>query len=231
MIEVLNNLIPKVIEALDVPDSWDSLVINRRQPVTYRVFRNFGDYRVCLHKFEPCESEESFAHPHPWPGAFLMLRGEYIHRIGASPDLQSQPTFFFREIVRPYSMYEIIHQQTWHTVQPTKLTYTIMCNGAPWENQHKETRTTKGKDLDKFSQEELHTHLSEFGQLLDDYQTHLTKEFLRQQEWAVYQVSGSQQKFFGDTAFGPMWKEFPKHIFVRPDLYLNSLEEVAEYLK
>ena len=170
MIEVLQNLIPEIYDSVRRRDSeWDSLIVNRRKPWTYRVFRKFGDYRVCLHAFDECTTEESFAHPHPWPGAFLMLKGSYVHTVGFSQDLQSEPVFHFREIVRPYSTYGIIDRRTWHTVQPLERTYTIMVNGDPWEEPHAKTRTTKGKDLDRMTPEELGVHMKEFESLLNGY--------------------------------------------------------------
>lgn len=169
MIETLQKLIPEVFASLNRGDDWDSLIVNRRKPWTYRVFRKFGDFRVCLHAFDPCSTEESFPHPHPWPGAFLMLKGSYVHRIGFSQDLQSEPVFHFREIVRPYSTYEIVDRRTWHTVQPLERTYTIMVNGEPWENAHAKVRTTKGKDLDKMQPDELREHMNEFLVLLKNY--------------------------------------------------------------
>jgi len=98
-----------------------------------------------------------------------MLDGEYVHSIGYSPDLDSEPTFIFEEIVRPFSAYQIVDRQTWHKVQPTKTSYTLMINGAPWDEQHAATVTTKGKDLDKFTDEELKNHLDVFDSLLKHY--------------------------------------------------------------
>ncbi len=47
----------------------DSLIVNRRKPITYRVFRYLNDgLRVSLHKFDPCARHEAYPHPHPWPG-------------------------------------------------------------------------------------------------------------------------------------------------------------------
>lgn len=170
MIETLQGLIPEVLASLRRGDSdWDSLIVNRRKPWTYRVFRKFGEYRVCLHAFDPCESEESFAHPHPWPGAFLMLKGAYVHNVGGSHDLTTDPIFFYREIVRPYSMYEITDRRTWHSVQPLERTYTVMVNGEPWSEPHVKVRTTKGKDLDKMQPDDLAFHMIEFVGLLSGY--------------------------------------------------------------
>lgn len=168
MIRVLVDYLPVIYGDLDGVNGWESLVINRRKPWTYRVFRKYGNFRVCLHAFDPCENSEAFAHPHPWPGAFLMLKGAYIHSLGASVDLKSKPDFFERAIITPYSMYEIINPRTWHSVQPLERTYTIMVNGEPWGNPHKDVKTTKGKDLDKMSPEDLIIHLGEFKDLLRD---------------------------------------------------------------
>lgn len=57
------------------------------------------------------------------------------------------------------------------------------------------------------------------------------KEFLRSQEWVVYKINGSERKFFGDTYFGPMWKEFPKDMEIPSDLNLGTMDSVIEYLK
>lgn len=163
MLNILTNLLPEILTAIQSgPEQWKSLVINKRKPHTYRAYRQFGDYRVCLHRFEPCEADECFAHPHPWPGAFLTLDGSYVHRIGYSETLSSQPVFLFKEIVAPDSMYEITDPRTWHSVQPLETTYTVMVNGAPWQEQHAETKTTVGKDLDRMSEDELELHLDTF---------------------------------------------------------------------
>ena len=177
MLSVLQNLLPEIFNSLcdERYEEYDSLVVNRRKPHTYRAFRQFGEYRVCLHRFDSCGPDECFAHPHPWPGAFLMLEGEYLHRVGFSPDLDSDPTFLFTEIVRPYSMYEIVHKQTWHSVQPLKTTYTVMVNGEPWDG-HSQTMPTKGKDLEKMEGTGVMKegtpfarHMSKFYMLLSNY--------------------------------------------------------------
>lgn len=56
-------------------------------------------------------------------------------------------------------------------------------------------------------------------------------DFLNTQEWAVYRLNGRTRKFFGDTAFGPMWKEFPPEVEVPVDLVLDSLLAVQTYMK
>ena len=72
MLELLDMDFAEMIRAAE----WDSLIVNRRKPHTYRAFTFDGDLRICLHRFEPCEASEAFMHPHPWPGAFLVLDGQ-----------------------------------------------------------------------------------------------------------------------------------------------------------
>ncbi len=56
------------------------------------------------------------------------------------------------------------------------------------------------------------------------------RDFLNNQEWAVYKVSAAKRKFFGDTFFGPMWKDIPADVEVEEGLELTSLNEVHAYL-
>lgn len=170
MLEKLQELLPQVYKDVVSEAGWDSLIINRRKPHTYRIFKQYDNLRVCLHKFEPCDSDEAFSHPHPWPGAFLVLYGGYEQTLGYSNDLTSKPEIVSREILKPGSMYEITNPKTWHSVRPLRTTYTIMVNGPPFESPHKEVRTTKGKDLEKMSEQELIEQLGVFNTLLYLYQ-------------------------------------------------------------
>jgi len=171
MIELLKKMLPEIHLSLVSNDDWDSLIINRRKPWTYRVFRQFGDYRVCLHAFDACDVHEAFLHPHPWPGAFLVLEGSYIQKLGFSQtkDKDSVPDMFYRELLSAGSCYEILDQRIWHSVQPLTRCYTIMLNGKPWDEPHQAVKTTKGKDLEKMLPYDLNEHKRHFQRLLDEY--------------------------------------------------------------
>ena len=144
-----------ILRLLDDRRIWDSLVINRRKPYTYRMFTQLGENRVCLHRFETCNEEEAFFHPHPWPGAFKILKGSYKMKIGHSKDRVSEPEDVADFILTAGSSYEIVNPLTWHSVVPLETTYTIMINGPAWENAHEQVRTTKGKDLGEMAYDEL----------------------------------------------------------------------------
>lgn len=189
-------MLDKLYKALDdLPNllkdisNWDSLIVNRRKPHTYRVFTNLADgSRICLHKFNPCDRHEAFLHPHPWPGAFILLSGAYDMEVGYSPDRTSKPTKVIDLFLTKGSVYEIVSPLTWHSVTPVEVTYTVMVNDPPWpaDVAHTDVRTTKGKDLDKMPEEELKEHLALFDRMLgerrvDLYMSGMAK--LREKEW------------------------------------------------
>lgn len=169
MLDLLITYLDKQIPAL-LQDSknWDSLIVNRRKPFTYRVFTTIGDHRVCLHKFDPCRTHEAFIHPHPWEGAFHLLQGRYRMKIGEAPDRFQKPTAWTEFILSAGSFYEITSPLTFHNVVPLEPCYTIMLNGKPFppEIAHSDVVTTKGKDLDKMPPDELEQHLAHFRELL-----------------------------------------------------------------
>lgn len=171
MKEVFEQMVPKLPALLENPASWDSLIVNRRKPATYRVFHYEDGYRICLHRFDPCHLHESFDHPHPWPGGFLLLDGSYRMRVGFSSDRTSQPKSVMDEILTKWSYYQITNPLTWHSVTPLTTTYTVMINGDPWpaDVAHTEVRTTKNKDLDKMPEADLLEHLNIFKRLVGEY--------------------------------------------------------------
>jgi hypothetical protein len=153
-------------------EKWDSLIVNRRKPYTYRVHTQLASgLRCCLHKFDPCHDHEAFAHPHPWEGAFIVLEGGYKMWVGHSQDRVTSPDSVMTLVLRKHSEYEIVNPLTWHSVIPLMTTYTVMVNGMPWtpEVAHQDVRTTKGKDLEKMPEDELRDHLRKFEGLVREW--------------------------------------------------------------
>lgn len=155
--------IKKIIVKSNYED-WDSLVINKRKPETHRLFRIEGDYRICLHKFYPCNSDEAFSHPHPWPATFHILHGGYNMELGFSSDLESEPLFYETIKFVKGSSYSMMSNRSWHKISPinNRATYTIMINGPEFTEQHKAVRRTKGKDLSRLTGREKADLLSIF---------------------------------------------------------------------
>jgi hypothetical protein len=149
---------------------WGSIVINKRKPHTYRSFIQQGDSRICFHRFEPCEPEDSFAHPHPWPSSMLILDGEYEMAVGHTPDLRSgEPSPVINVKLSAGSIYEMNDRHTWHQVIPRTRCYSLMVNGARWEDAHLRAPSTGGKGLDSMSGEELATHLAKCRELIGEF--------------------------------------------------------------
>lgn len=166
LIQIMKLQLPQLLETAN---NWDSLVINKRKPYTYRVFTQINNMRLCLHKFDVCNQEESFMHPHPWQGAFSILKGSYRMVLGITKDRNSTLIQKVSEqILSAGSTYEILDPMVWHSVTPIETCYTIMLNGEPFspEVAHSQVRTTRGKDLDKLSNKDLITHLSIFKDLI-----------------------------------------------------------------
>lgn len=172
MIEKLNQVIKNDLSNwLSDIREWDSLVINKRVPHTNRIFRMLPDgSRLCLHRFEYFDKsggEEAFMHPHPWPGAFKIVAGEYDMSVGYTKDrFETKPTIIYNTRLASYSMYEITDPLVWHSVTPvTKTVYTVMLNDKPWDKEvaHTQVRTTKGKDLEKMDRKSLIKHLCFFN--------------------------------------------------------------------
>jgi hypothetical protein len=167
--------LPMLLYTVKLSD-WNSLIINRRKPHTYRVFCQFGNYRVCLHKFEECDESESFMHPHPWPGAFCIIHGKYLMNVGYTATLdQKTPWPVYRQLQVSGSRYEIVDPKAWHSVTPLGgEVYTLMLNGQPWPPgvHHESVVTTKGKDLQKMTDRELTDFLEEYRRRYEDSYVH-----------------------------------------------------------
>ena len=172
MQDILKDMIPVVKTRINNSFStgdysmWDSMVIDRRKPHTYRAFTQIDNYRVCLHRFMPCSEEEAFAHPHPWPAVFMVLEGEYRHIVGVADDFDADPVLMDDRVMTAGDYCSITNPLIFHSVQPLTQTFTIMVNGPEWEQQHSQTRRTKGKDLKSFTGDQLRNHLWEIEDLL-----------------------------------------------------------------
>lgn len=172
MLDKLYDGLKELPKLLEDRSKWDSLIINRRKPWTYRVYSQLSSgLRVCLHRFEICHTHEAFPHPHPWPGAFIIMDGSYKMKVGYSADRESPMLDVMTTVMGKWSAYEIVNPLAWHSVIPLETTHTIMVNDTPWtaEVAHKEVRTTKGKDLDKMPEDDLLEHLAKFQRLVEEY--------------------------------------------------------------
>lgn len=165
--KVIKEQLPNLLKQ---HEAWETLVINRRKPYTYRAFTMLENgRRLCLHRFECCDENEAFLHPHPWDGAFKVLKGSYWMNVGYSQCRESFPNYVMKSKMVPGSVYTMTNPMTWHSVTPIEECYTVMLNYKPYDENyaHTQVRTTRGKDLNRMTLQELDNHLETFQKLLD----------------------------------------------------------------
>jgi hypothetical protein len=117
---------------LTKPELWQSLFVNYEKPHVERVWCPWGDYRINLHRILPCQAEETFFHPHPWPSAMKILGGTYQMLIGYGSGLQEPPISTTCNLTAG-STYEMVDPDSWHSVRPLdRPVWSVMLTGKPW---------------------------------------------------------------------------------------------------
>src|SRR5262245_43234601 len=122
---------------LNDPDGWKSVLIDYEKPTVERLWRSFdnaSDYRVFLHRIEPCLEQESLWHPHPWPSIVRVVRcnGEYVHRVGYDRHTDDEPPVAIEQRIRGTVTYVIDDPNTWHSVACSQESWSIMVVGKPF---------------------------------------------------------------------------------------------------
>ena len=135
MLDVLRAVeiaLPKLL--CEPASSWQTLMIDYEKPHVERVWRQSGEYRICLHRIHPCREEDAFLHPHAWPMASRILDGTYREKRATGLEAKSRPPFSHFEVYRDAShAYEMVGPLLWHSVQPIeKVCMTLMVIGTPW---------------------------------------------------------------------------------------------------
>lgn len=107
-----------------------SMYIDYHKPYVKRIWYQHFDYRVYLHKIEPCnDSIEALYHPHPWKSAIKILKGSYEMGVGHSKTIEV-PKTDCKLILPAGTQYEMTEKDSWHYVNPLRYpVYSIMVTG------------------------------------------------------------------------------------------------------
>jgi len=133
MLSVLRAVVSVLPELIPERDSWNGLYIDYHPPIVERLWRDWHEYRIYLHRIHPCAPGEALMHPHPWPSAIRVHEGTYEMGIGYGPGLQAPP-IAARLILGPESEYEMVDPDGWHYVRPLHThSYSLMVTGKPWD--------------------------------------------------------------------------------------------------
>lgn len=82
MLELLARLKLELPDLLIDDTAWQGFYIDYHLPIVERLWRQWNEYRVYLHRIHPCKSEDALFHPHPWPSAMEIVSGAYEMIVG-----------------------------------------------------------------------------------------------------------------------------------------------------
>ena len=105
-------------EMLKDESAWIGVYADSERPVLSRLWRQWGENRIYLHAFDPCEAHEAFAHKHPWKFAIRIVDGIYEMTVGATSDPMIVLPVAARMIFTAGSVYEMCDEDAFHAARP-----------------------------------------------------------------------------------------------------------------
>lgn len=133
MLDRLHSLLSGPLQEMlsDSAFPWRTVDVTYEDPHVERVWTQWGEERVSLHRIHPCS--EPLFHPHPWPSAMKVFSGQYEMGVGRSKS-GGVPGELLRIVLTPGSQYEMADVYAWHWVQPIDLpVMSVMVTGRPWK--------------------------------------------------------------------------------------------------
>ncbi len=156
MLHLLPSVEKLLPDLLDKPEIWTGLYVDYHHPYVERLWTQWGENRISLHKIFPCKKEESLFHPHPWPQAVKILKGGYEMGIGYSENNSEIPPIASTLLLPDGTTYEMIDPNGWHYVRPiNEPSFSIMITGKPWPTKEKTEEKLKLRSLTQTQKEEL----------------------------------------------------------------------------
>jgi hypothetical protein len=133
MLDILEQAEKFLPVLLSQPTLWQGLYVDYHHPYVARLWTQWGENRISLHKIYHCQRKEALFHSHPWPQAAKILQGGYEMGVGYSQDPKSEPPLATRLFIKAGSAYEMTDPNGWHYVRPIhEPSFSIMVTGKPW---------------------------------------------------------------------------------------------------
>ena len=147
-----------VRELLDT-EEWGSILINKRDPITRRLFLEKDDKRYCLHHMR---SGTTKPHPHKYNVRVKILSGRYKHHLFLGGEK------IYSEDMQEGSGYHINNPNLFHQVEIEPLAYcwSVMINDYYFDDPHEDCISTAGNDLEEIEETEKQELIKEFRKLL-----------------------------------------------------------------
>lgn len=132
MLHILHQAENELPGLLKDESAWKSLFVDYHPPFVERLWRDWGEYRLYLHRIHPCEHGQALFHPHPWPSAIRILNGVYEMDIGFGTGNKAPPVAA-TIVLATGSEYEMVHKDGWHSVRPIHTpSMSFMVTGKLW---------------------------------------------------------------------------------------------------
>lgn len=137
MLDLLKDALEVMPDWLKDEDGWNSLKVDYNHPHVDRLWRQFGENRIMIHRIHPCEAEQALLHPHPWPSAVTILPqvndATYETGVGYGDPTGDVPPLAAKFHLKAGGSYEMTDPNGWHYVRPVERhIYTIMVIGKPY---------------------------------------------------------------------------------------------------
>ena len=144
-------------------DEWESLLIDKRDPITRRLFIVRDGKRYCLHYMR---SGKTKPHPHKYNVRVKILCGRYKHTI--YHDYGDGIHKVYQEYLHPDSQYEINCPDTYHEIEiePLAYSWSLMINDYDFEIPNDKCISTANNNLGPIPEEEKQELIKEFRKLL-----------------------------------------------------------------
>ncbi|MEO8581684.1 MAG: hypothetical protein ABI425_03835 [Patescibacteria group bacterium] len=166
MLTILSETEKLLPSLLMKPDVWTGLYVDYHHPYVERLWTQLGENRISLHKIYPCKVGEALFHPHPWPQAVKILKGEYEMGVGYGENHQKSPPIASTLMLKADTTYEMTDPDGWHYVRPlTEPSYSIMVTGKPWQEKNKSEEKLRLRTLTRSEKEDLLNTFKEFYNL------------------------------------------------------------------
>ena len=134
MLPMFQKMEQEILDLMKDETAWRSLYVDYHPPIVERIWRQWGEYRVYLHRIHPCIPGEALFHRHAWPQAVRVISGTYEMGVGVLPFQTSSTPLLVISLMGPGSYYEMNHPSGGHYVQPIgQPSRSVLLTGPPRE--------------------------------------------------------------------------------------------------
>lgn len=158
LLEKLNDIEKLLPDFLKVEEDWCGERVVAGPHKADRVFREYNNIDVYLHRLYPCKPEDAIMHTHEGPTAIRILFGNYIMRLGHFDGASYQISSTM--IAVPGFSYEMMERRSSHSVAPLTEVYSVRLLDRNSFEDHKEIEG--GVSVNSLEEDDLREMLARF---------------------------------------------------------------------